>query len=284
MIKRIKNQEVDRKRWDDLIQNSISSDVYAFSWFLDAVCPDWEALVLNDYEAVFPLPIKRKFFFEYIVQPVLSQRYSTYSTRILLDEEKEAFSKQIFHFKSVRICLSQQISEKDICRKNITLDVSQPYEAIQKSYAENTRRNIHKAITENVHCSILCDKNEALQYLLKIDENRIYTSYLPQLQKLIQQNIFEAYGATYNGEICAVAFFAKTKTKIYYLFPASSAIGKQHSAMFLIIDTIIQKYANCKLQLDFEGSEIKGIQRFYEGFGGMTEDYYFVNQKFSLLR
>lgn len=284
MIKHIKNQEVDRERWNNLVQNSIYSDVYAFSWFLDIVCPDWEALILNDYEAIFPLPIKRKCIFEYIVQPVYSQRYSIYSTRILLDEEKEAFYKQILLFKSVRICLSQRISAKDICRKNITLDLSQPYETIQKSYNENTLRNIHKAKKKDIHCSILDDKNEALQYLLKMDKNRIYTSYLPQLQKLIQQNIFEAYGATYNGEICAVAFFAKTKTKIYYLFPVSSRIGKQHSAMFLIIDTIIQKYSNCNLQLDFEGSEIEGVRHFYEGFGGTIEEYYFVNRKFSLLQ
>lgn len=280
MIKLLNNQDVDKTRWNALVQDSIHSDVYAFSWFLDVVCPNWKALVLNDYEAILPLPIKRKCCFEYIVQPILSQRYSIYSKRELSTAEKEDFDKRILQHKSVRICLSERITEKDECRKNYTLNLSLPYETIQKSYNENTRRNIQKAKTGNVQCVVLSNKNEALQELLKVDENNIYKAYQHQLQELIQHDCFEAYGAIRDEEICAVAFFAKTNTKLYYLFPASSAIGKQHSAMFLLIDTIIQKYANTNLHLDFEGSEIEGIKRFYEGFGGIAEQYYFVNRKF----
>jgi hypothetical protein len=48
--------------------------------------------------------------------------------------------------------------------------------------------------------------------------------------------------------------------------------------MFLLIDTFIQNNSGKNLILDFEGSNIPGIARFYKGFGAMAETYYSVHQ------
>lgn len=281
MIHLVKNQDIDKERWNNIVENSKFSDVYAFSWYLDIVCPNWEGLILNDYEAVFPLPIKKKFCFKYLVQPTLSQRYSIYSLREISKEEKNLFFTEIVRYKRVRICITEQFSQKYTYRQNFILDLSPSYEDLHNNYSENTRRNIQKSQIENIQCTLLTNKSEALQKLLKIDESNIYKPYQTQIEQLIQHDSFEAYEITYVGECYAIAFFAKTKTKIYYLFPASSAKGKLHSAMFQLVDTVIQKHAGTNLILDFEGSEIEGVKRFYEGFGSKSEKYYFIDRKFS---
>ena len=45
--------------------------------------------------------------------------------------------------------------------------------------------------------------------------------------------------------------------------------------MFLLVEEIIKKFSNSKYLLDFEGSEIEGVARFYVGFGASNAPYYY---------
>ena len=58
MIQYIAYNNLDYEKWDKCIIGSVNGSVYAKSWYLDIVCEQWDALVLNDYEAVMPLPKK----------------------------------------------------------------------------------------------------------------------------------------------------------------------------------------------------------------------------------
>ena len=61
MIQYLKNNEIDIEKYDNCIKSSLNSRIYAFSWYLNIVADNWDVLVLNDYEAVMPLPfLKRK--------------------------------------------------------------------------------------------------------------------------------------------------------------------------------------------------------------------------------
>ena len=55
-IKYLQNSEIDRKKWDRCIATSLQQLPYAYSWYLDAAAENWDAIVINNYEAVFPLP------------------------------------------------------------------------------------------------------------------------------------------------------------------------------------------------------------------------------------
>ena len=57
MIHYIQHKDIDFEKWDACVANSFNRLIYGFSWYLDVVCDDWDALVLNDYEAVFPLSL-----------------------------------------------------------------------------------------------------------------------------------------------------------------------------------------------------------------------------------
>jgi hypothetical protein len=48
--------------------------------------------------------------------------------------------------------------------------------------------------------------------------------------------------------------------------------------MFLLIDKLIQKESGKLLSLDFEGSRIEGIARFYSGFGATNHPYYILKR------
>ena len=61
--------DIDTIKWDKCIEESDNSLIYAQSFYLDRMVVKWDALVLNDYEAVMPLMWNRKYGFYYLYQP-----------------------------------------------------------------------------------------------------------------------------------------------------------------------------------------------------------------------
>ena len=60
-IKLINRKNIDDKRWNGCIHFAINALPYAYTWYLDNVCENWEGLVLDNYKAVMPLVYKKKF-------------------------------------------------------------------------------------------------------------------------------------------------------------------------------------------------------------------------------
>ena len=80
MIQYLKNKEIDFKKYDACIEAAINSRIYAYSWYLNIVADNWDALVLNDYEAVMPLPWRQKYFIKYIYPPAWTQQLGVFSS------------------------------------------------------------------------------------------------------------------------------------------------------------------------------------------------------------
>ena len=69
MIKYIKRKDLDVEKYNVCIEKSIQSKIYAFSWYLDVVTENWSVFVYKDYNAVMPIPWKKKFFIKYGYPP-----------------------------------------------------------------------------------------------------------------------------------------------------------------------------------------------------------------------
>ena len=70
MIRKVSRKKLEVEKYDACIANSIQANVYGYSWYLDVVADNWDVLVLNDYEAVMPIPWRRKFFIKYVYTPL----------------------------------------------------------------------------------------------------------------------------------------------------------------------------------------------------------------------
>jgi hypothetical protein len=76
-IRFIPRTELDTSRWNICIENATNGLVYAYSYYLDIMAPNWDALVLENkdtkgYEAVMPLTWNKKFGISYLHQPFLA--------------------------------------------------------------------------------------------------------------------------------------------------------------------------------------------------------------------
>src|SRR5437016_14568872 len=78
MIRYFQHHQIDKKKWDDSIRRSVNGMVYAYSWYLDVVSPNWNALIEGNYEAVFPLTWRKKYGFYYLYQPLFTQQLGVF--------------------------------------------------------------------------------------------------------------------------------------------------------------------------------------------------------------
>jgi hypothetical protein len=83
----------------------------------------------------------------------------------------------------------------------------------------------------------------------------------------------QVYGMKLGKELCAGAIFVSGHKRIHYLLSVSTATGKEFSAMFSLIDRFIQRHAGKDLDLDFEGSNLEPLARFFRGFGAQAQGY-----------
>jgi hypothetical protein len=293
MIKYYKHHQIDHSRWDNVIMNSQNGLVYALSWYLDIVSPGWEALIEGDYDYIMPLPVKHKYFIPYLVQPVFTQQLGIFSalpTDILkVKEFLKAIPKNflVYHFnlnKQNPVVPSKHLN----LSTNYELLLSNSYEELWKNFNENTRRNIKKAHQQNLNLTN-CNKIEFIKNC-KLEKGQVPSKVFDLLldnllESVLQKNICEIYTVkNQNGDILAGSAFIKKLNRIIYLVSFSNNEGKNASAMFLIIENIIQKYAGSGIILDFEGSTIPGIARFFEGFGAKKLSYPKIRANFIWFR
>src|SRR5690554_8139686 len=77
---RLRHHEIDKKRWDEGIARSTHPLVYADSWYLDIMSPQWEAVVSDDYSILWPLTLNRKYKLPMLMQPMFTQQLGVFSS------------------------------------------------------------------------------------------------------------------------------------------------------------------------------------------------------------
>jgi len=292
MIRHLRHDDIDKNKWDSCIRTSFNGIIYAYSWYLDVVCEEWEALVENDYDRVLPMTAGKKYAIHYLYQPYFTQQLGVFSKSILSAEVVENFLNAIpkkFKYIETNLNTLNKIDSEEfkvVPQRNYELDLIHSYENISKHYSQNTKRNIKKAeksglsIMKNIKPDVLIEmfrqnKGKDIPHL-KADD------YL-MLRKLIYTCIYkgmaEVYGAyTEANELCAGAVFIQSNRKSIFLFSGLDGKGRERSAMFMIIDAYIRDHAHNHLVFDFDGSNDDDLARFYKGFGSTECTYLRVHK------
>lgn len=287
MINYLKNNEIDKKKWDVCISQSFNGNAYAYSWYLDLVHEGWEALVEDDYERIMPLTAAKKFGISYLFQPYFTQQLGVFSKNKLSPKIVENFLENIpSHFKFVEINLNSfnKISSaktESVVNKNYVLDLINPYEKIAIKYTTNTRRNLKKSQKNNLSISKNIKPEELIQLFRSNRGSRLKKwndSHYNILQRIMYTAIYKGKGMLYGvytefNELCAAAFFLKNNNRLIFLFSGADESARENGAMTLLLDSVIKEYASSRTVFDFEGSNDVNLARFYRGFGAKKISY-----------
>ncbi|MCF8304397.1 MAG: GNAT family N-acetyltransferase [Bacteroidales bacterium] len=288
MIKYLKHNEIDTDKWDHTINKAINGTIYGFSWYLDVVAGEWDALVMGDYESVFPLVPGKKMNIGYLYQPPFTQHLGIFSSQLLNTETIDAFLQQIPpEYRLIQINLNkfnkidQQKYNVDLYT-NHELDLIDPYRKIAEAYSKNTKRNIKKADKSGV--TVFKNiKPEPVIELFKANKGRnipnMGSDEYFKLRHLVYVCLYRGrallYGAyTDKNELCTGAIFLRSHNRLIFLFSGNNDDAKRSGAMPRLIDQVISDHANSETILDFEGSNNPNLARFYKGFGSSVTHYY----------
>ncbi|MES2591068.1 MAG: hypothetical protein V4608_04200 [Bacteroidota bacterium] len=281
MIRFIEYKNIDKQKWDRCIQQSANSSIYVYSWYLDAVCANWSALVLNDYETVFPLAPRSKYTISYLYQPFFTRYFGAFSKRALTEQSVNSLFEAIPHkYKFIEFAVNEttifnfpEFSKKE--RVYQLLNLNADYEALYKAYSDNTKRNIKKAVNTGlvVRSGIEAQKIVDLFKLTKGKElkelkERDYKSLVQLMETAEKMKRAESI-AVYDKDntLCAAGFFMKNNSRLTFLKSGVTDQGKNSGAMQFLFDTIIKKNAETNTVLDFGGSSVETVARFYKSFG-----------------
>jgi len=281
-ISHLRNQSIDYLLWDKRISESSNQLTYAYSWYLDVVSPNWEALVSENYEYIMPLPIKRKFRISYIVQPSLAQQLGIFSKQDINEKIITKFINKLPAYSYELNLNHQNIYSDGISVNNYILRLNISYKLISSQYSKNTQRNLDKSLKYNLSIKKDIELQNFISFYKEVNKNYIFPQQdlIEQLiEKGISQNAMTLYGV-YNNKKNLIAAFCSiySSNRITYTFPVSNSEGKSTSAMFFMIDEIIKNNEEKDLVLDFEGSRNEGIARFFKGFGAINQPYYIIKQ------
>ena len=76
------------------------------------------------------------------------------------------------------------------------------------------------------------------------------------------------------GRLLAAALLFKDEKRIYNMLNVVIPEGKKKFANHFLFDNIVSEFSGSGLTLDFEGSEVPEIRKFYEHFGAANQPYY----------
>lgn len=283
-IRLITNAQIDRKRWDNCLVRSSGSSVYAQSWYLDLVSPRWNALISGDYQYVMPLTISRKLGIKFLLQPIFAQQLGIFpEADPTVQNQFLTFIRDEFRYVDIQLNATDfgPFPENFVAtpRQNFILNLDGEYETLKSRFSKHCRRQLKKADSEKVFVMKGISVKEYIDLKNSANDNQLPEKSMKTLKQLIAFGNTSGKGtvyAAYNREnsLCAAAFFLHSGNRVVYLNAASNAEGKNTSAMFLIVGQFIREHAGTGMILDFEGSSIPGIARFYQGFGAMPEPYF----------
>ncbi len=279
-IRHIKHSEIDRTKWDKTILSSVYPLVFAQSFYLDATFPGWDALVIGDYESVFPLTQKEKLGILYLHQPSFTPQLGAYGT-VNADIEQQFYDYITAHYKLIEIELnaSNTLQSKDhVPKQTFVIDYKNGYKLNQ-----NTKRNVAKAIEHQLvfeqipETEILSLSQQYLNPFLK-KQLRLSPMVIDRFESLLKSAM--AAGALYTfrvtdpgKKLLAIAHFISNGKHTVYLkginFDKEVSLGSMH----LLNSSAIQFFSDKTQLFDFGGGTKESLANFYKGFGAVALPY-----------
>ena len=285
MIRFLKHSEIDPEKWNQTVRNSLFSSVFSEYKMLDLLtAPDtWHVLVQEDYEAVMPLPTRKKGVLKYVYTPFFMPQMGIFSEREITSEETNAFLNEISkHYVLADVLLNEKNGIRKSHDTNFvshTLSLQPDYTELYSLFHENTKRNIK--VGKKMECRVTVGEESVTDIIALFRKNRgqaeavHYHDYDYKVLKnvanyLLEKGLLDIYGVrTNDSRLAAGALFVKDGNRRWFWFSGRDNQLSACKPMFLLLDAYIRDHAGSALLLDFNGSKNENVARLYQGFGGI---------------
>lgn len=280
-IRYLTQKEIDHAKWDAAVDLAVNGQSYAYSWYLDCVAENWDALVSDDYAYIMPLPWNAKWLgLKQIYQPIFMQQLGIFGKTELNSTIISSFLDAIpSDFKYILTHLNEQNPIENLTeftinpRRNMLLDLSESHEVLHSNFRKSLRQRIRKGKKELSFEINKTSPEDLVAYYQKHLNHKVglpdstYQKVLKLMKTALSLQKGNIYSAHFeDGSFATGIFFAESHNRMVQLFGPSVPAGKKVNAKHFLLDAIIEHFAESGRILDFEGSEIPPIAEFFRGF------------------
>jgi hypothetical protein len=283
----LQRHQIDDTRWNDFIAQSSLPCIYATTWFLDIINPQWEAIVIlqdASYQAVMPVPVRQKLGFQFVHQPIYCQFLGVFSKIDSAEINQQFLDFFLSNYKNIIKYSFNPNQHFEGFETNythvISLDKSlenQSFIHLKKGIKERTRAQKHgweiHETKEIEHLVTMFKANhearvgnvsqrayETLRTLHEVAESRgnivVFDAISPQTKQVEGAVLFWNFGG-----------------RLIYQFCAATPFGRKKEARRAMLLHVIEAFANQGFILDFETTNEEGFRWFHLSFG--AEEVYF---------
>ena len=282
MIQFINRSDIDEVKYNACIENSLQSRIYAYSWYLDIACDNWGALILNDYEAVMPLPWRKKMFIKYVYPPFWILQLGLFSKESQDENEFLIALFSSFRFVETKMNTANAFSifkANQIEKRTQFLSLKDEYSRISLAYKRERKKELKKAMKYDL-VERWNDSPDKLIDLYKSNVGRRvkklkdsdYLNLLKLMEVCRDKKMGELLSIYDNNQrLVASAFFITHHKRVSILVSSTDFKNRKNGANTFLIDRAIFKYQRHYNDFDFGGSSIKSIANFFKSFGSKDQ-------------
>lgn len=282
MIKRVSRKKLDVNKYTECLNRSVNYRIYAEVFYLDALLDNnWDCYVLNDYEAIMPLPFVKKFGFKFIVQPIYCQQLGVFHQENFSKETFQRFEKKL-HRNLVRAYAfneenTEMFEPKGVKRVNQILDIRQSFNIIFENTLKDRKKDFRRNDVEelkiiketNIYKFIEIQQSNH-SFTEKLDLN-LFQNFLTN--NSISNHLIQFTLNTKDDKTLCSALVLQAKKRIILLSSARNKNIETKGGFAYLIYKIIEHFSGNQYIFDFEGSNLEGVNKFNKSFNAKINMY-----------
>ena len=273
----VTNVQLNKQRWDQrVLAEQPEGFFFMLSWYLDSVAPGWEAYVIGDYVGIYPLVPQQKFGLSYTHMPFLTRSFIP----IGFDEQQIAalrqyLSKRFSYLQLAGVSLDAPYEQQ--IRRHQVLDLAN-FDLSQCS--ENHRRQYKKASQQGFEMDTSVNP-KGLITLFRLVKGAEFThlkdaDYLMLaglMEEASRRGYLRQFSLWNKAELVGAAAYLEVNGQALYLKGAITPEAMKVGGMVYLHVEAMKALASTCSQLDFGGSNAKGLGEFNRKFGARDVEY-----------
>lgn len=253
-IRLVPYDKINYKAWDTCINRSSNGLVYGYSWFLDSTCDKWDALVEDDYMAVFPIPLTKKKGRYWISTSKYTLQLGLFATYPLNGDTLQRFIDLIPRkYKKFTLPLNAlnpipvgkfQLIDKFVFRKDLIFSLKMHTHMAKSEHLADIGEQM--TIIKGVQLAVI------INFVLRICKNKVEAKDILALRKIISFCSRFGFGFSYGvysstNNLVGLSYVIRFHNRAYLLF----ASAEDHEYRQKVLQTLLNRFYK-----DFENQDL----------------------------
>lgn len=290
-VRVLKNKQIDYSRWDEAVYGAHNGLVFAFTWYLDAVCADWHAIVGGDYEALLPLPVYRWWLWSKVKLPddipfleIIGNKQNATKTHADFLKALGA-SYPVANISLAHAGIAHLGGWASLNREVFKMDLIRPFNKIQLRYHHPLKALLYNARKTGYTALSGLQPSDYMRLIDQADNSR--ETCLPEKMRL--RTLFASALRYHHGELvgvynpwntlCGAALFTGSHNKCFMLHTIVSISEERGMITSLIINRYLEDNAGKNITLYLVNQSDSAASLSFEAFGIRPSEYQSFSKK-----